>query len=130
VQTALRLLVGQGSTVKIEASKRRQHRRRRMLKTGIIAYNNGTSTINCQVRNLSEMGAHLLVYRAMDVPDKFDLLIPLDGFLVPCEVIWKKTSEVGVAFLAVPRSVAPKQPSDQAIGCRASSVASTEPDKR
>jgi hypothetical protein len=46
---------------------------------------------------------------SVSAPDTFELIIDIDGFEARCEVVWRKTSEVGVRFLGAPRMVAPKR---------------------
>src|SRR5262245_35614464 len=83
--------------------------RRRVLKSAIAASNERRLTVNCVVRDLSDTGARLRVEGSMTVPDTFELLIPLDGFEAPCQVVWRKGGEVGVRFLAAPRTVSAKR---------------------
>jgi PilZ domain-containing protein len=83
--------------------------RRRVLKSGIIAFNDRYSALPCTVRNLSTTGAHLRAEGTINVPNTFELLIELDGFEVNCEVLWRKDKETGVRFLSAPRMVTPKR---------------------
>lgn len=45
----------------------------------------------------------------MAAPDTFELYIELDGIEVDCEVIWRKTPEVGVRFVSPIRKVHPRR---------------------
>jgi PilZ domain-containing protein len=83
--------------------------RRRVLKSGIIAFNDRYSALPCTVRNLSATGAHLRAEGTINTPNTFELLIELDGFEVSCEVLWRKDKDIGVRFLSPPRMVAPKR---------------------
>lgn len=80
-----------------------------MLKSAIAASNERRLTVNCVVRDLSGTGARLRVEGSMTVPDTFELIIPLDGLEASCQVVWRKGGEVGVKFLAPPRTVAAKR---------------------
>jgi hypothetical protein len=91
------------------ASDGRRTTRRRILKAGVIAYNDRRSTLACTVRDLSATGAHLRVAASASVPDTFDLIIELDGFEVSCCVLWRTTTDVGVRFVSKPRTFAPKR---------------------
>lgn len=91
------------------ADEDRSASRRRVLKAGVIAYNNRHVTLPCGVRDVSESGARLSITGASTAPDTFELLIDLDGTEVPCEVVWRRGSEVGVRFLATPRTVPKKR---------------------
>ena len=83
--------------------------RRRMLKSGTIAYSDRHVTIGCIVRDMSATGARLRVEGSIMAPDSFELLIPLDGLETNCEVVWRVGQECGVRFLSAPRIVAPKR---------------------
>ena len=91
------------------ANDGRRKTRRRMLKAGVIAYNDRRSTLACTVRDLSTTGAHLRVTASASVPDTFDLIVELDGFDVSCCVVWRTTTDVGVRFVSEPRTFAPKR---------------------
>ncbi|MDX2155750.1 MAG: response regulator [Hyphomicrobiaceae bacterium] len=91
------------------ADERREGKRSRMLKGGVIAFSARHATIPCVVRDLSEGGARLQVAQSSAVPDTFELIVELDGLEVPCQVVWRKVSEVGVAFTGTPSHVAPKR---------------------
>ena len=91
------------------AVNHRRHARKRMLKGGTIAFNGRHSTLPCVVRDLSESGARLQVAQSNGVPDRFELIIDLDGFEAFAEVAWRALNEVGVHFLAAPSKVAPKR---------------------
>lgn len=83
--------------------------RRRVLKSGIIAFNDRYSALPCTVRNLSATGAHLRAEGSINTPNTFELLIELDGFEANCEVLWRKDKEIGVRFLSAPRMMPPKR---------------------
>ncbi|MDO8360795.1 MAG: PilZ domain-containing protein [Devosia sp.] len=78
-------------------AEHRVAQRRTTLKVGHIVFNNGRSTIDCTVRNLSAKGAKLLVASVVGIPDTFDLM--LDGHTrQPCRVAWRRLKELGVSF--------------------------------
>lgn len=79
--------------------ERRKTQRRRILKAGSIAMN-GTSDIDCRVRNLSPLGACLEVDTPVGIPDDFVLVIESEHLKQPCHVIWRMATRLGVAFLA------------------------------
>lgn len=81
-------------------SERRRLPRQRALKGGRIVFNNAASTINCTVRNISDAGARLDVASVWGVPPVFDL--KLEGQpLRSCEVVWRTSSAVGIAFAPI-----------------------------
>ncbi len=59
----------------------------------------------CQVVDISQNGARLIVEDVEGTPDSFKLLLSRFGH--PCHrccVVWKRDNEVGVEFLAAPAS--------------------------
>ncbi len=83
--------------------------RRRILKAGVVAFNDRHCTLSCTVRDLSPTGARLRCEGSIAIPDTFDLIIELDGLQARCEVMWRKGRELGVKFLEPPRQGAPKR---------------------
>jgi PilZ domain len=83
--------------------------RRRMLKSGKVAYADRHVTVDCLVRDMSATGARLRMEGSVSAPDTFELLIPLDGLEANCQVVWRAGADLGVKFLAAPRIVAAKR---------------------
>jgi hypothetical protein len=81
----------------MEDDRRKSHRNR-TLKGGRIVTNDGHSTFDCTVRNLSEEGAKLVVASIIGVPHRFRLSM-IDGRNFDCETIWHTETELGVRFL-------------------------------
>lgn len=81
----------------MDIERRRQHRNR-TLKGGRIVLNDGHSTFDCTVRNLSDEGAKLIVTSIIGIPHRFDLALH-DGRVQQCEIIWHTETEIGVRFL-------------------------------
>ncbi|MGB3337618.1 MAG: PilZ domain-containing protein [Devosia sp.] len=77
--------------------ERRVVPRQRVLKGGRIVINDGFSTFQCTVRNLSGIGARLKVGGIVGIPDTFQLVMD-DGRTFACTVIWKTEFEIGVQF--------------------------------
>jgi len=77
--------------------ERRSVPRHRTLKGGSIVFNEGRSAIDCTVRNLSEAGANLRVTSVVGIPDSFTLQMS-DKTTRNCRVVWRKATELGVAF--------------------------------
>jgi PilZ domain. len=73
--------------------------RHRTLKGAHIVLNEGFSTIDCMVRNMSETGAKLVVASVVGIPSRFDLAMD-DGRRFSCEIAWKSETEIGVRFLS------------------------------
>lgn len=78
--------------------ERRRAPRQRTLKGAHIVFNDGHSTIDCQVRNLSAIGALLRVAGVIGIPDRFTLRFD-DGRSFSCVVARRTADAVGVTFL-------------------------------
>ena len=89
--------------------EKRRGPRRRVLKGAIVAYNDRRSTMPCFVRDISDTGARLRIDGSINAPDKFDLIIEIDGLEVPCEVVSRKGSEIAVRFISPPCMKAPRR---------------------
>lgn len=76
----------------------RNAQRHRTLKGGHIVINDGFSTYDCTIRNLSETGAKLIVTSSLGIPERFGLAMA-DGRRFDCEVAWRTETEIGVQFI-------------------------------
>lgn len=81
----------------------RNSRRSRVLKRGVIAFNQRHSTLECTVRDMSEGGCRIASDAHRLIPDTFELLIELDGLWYPCEVAWRRPPQVGARFTGEPQ---------------------------
>ena len=92
-----------GATLAGGTDKRRLPRHR-ILKGSLIAVPGHHTAIPCAVRDLTEMGARLKLQDAAALlPERFELIIEIDGFEAECHVVWRKGSELGVSFLQTRR---------------------------
>jgi hypothetical protein len=73
--------------------------RRKTLKGGKIVFDDGHSTIECVIRNMSKGGAMLTVTNMWGVPNKFVLKFTSDSAMYECRVAWKRTPQLGVQYL-------------------------------
>ena len=76
--------------------ERRTAPRHRTLKSGLIVFNGGRSTLACVIRNLSESGALLKVEISAGIPDRFTLRF--DEKSVGCAVVRRTLTDLGVRF--------------------------------
>jgi hypothetical protein len=76
---------------------KRAAQRHRTLKGARIVVNDGFSTFQCMVRNLSETGAQLRVASVIGIPDTFQLVLD-DKRSFNCTVAWRRETELGVSF--------------------------------
>jgi hypothetical protein len=89
--------------------ERRQSPRRRVLKGGVVAFNDRFVTLPCTVRDLSDGGARLRIEGSINAPDTFELIIEIDGLEASCEVVSRRGNEVSVRFTAPPRMLPPRR---------------------
>jgi hypothetical protein len=77
---------------------RRGLRRSRVLLSGIVLYGPNAFTVDCAIRNLTEVGAHIRL------PDPVALVVPLvlidlvHAKASKAELIWARGSDCGLAF--------------------------------
>ena len=88
----------------------RANLRKRVLKGGLILFNNHRSSVNCTVRDFSETGAKLRMEAATSVPDNFDLMLPQENLIYPAEVAWRRALDIGVRFTGPAGPVKRSQP--------------------
>ncbi len=86
-----------GNLNKVGLVERRRVVRRRILKSGTIAFNRAGG-ISCSVRNISNAGACLEIESPFGIPDEFALVIDGDHIQHPCHVAWRRDKRMGVAF--------------------------------
>lgn len=80
----------------VDADTRAQ--RRRMLKRVKISFRDGFLTLDALIKNASDTGALLQIENFVVLPDEFVLHNELDGYKVPCKVVWRNTTQLGVHF--------------------------------
>lgn len=74
--------------------------RSRSLLGARIIFNNGSSTVDCMVRNISGSGAKVTLDSVIDLPDEFQLNIPQRGKTYWARVAWRNHSELGLMLSA------------------------------
>ncbi len=77
-------------------TERRTVPRRRVFKTGAIAYAGGG--VGCIVRNLSPNGARIDLTDPLSLPSSFTLVIRADNLTRRCRPVWRSAGKMGVAF--------------------------------
>ena len=82
----------------------RSVRRKRVLKAGKIVFQSRYCTVECAIRDISACGARITTQHSVSIPDKFTLVIEIDGIEVDCHVVWRKERQFGVRFVGEPRS--------------------------
>ncbi len=76
--------------------ERRKSPRRRVQKSGAIAFDAGRSVVSCTIQSLSETGALLGLPDTFGVPERF--VLRFDRVAMPCSIARRAANEVGVAF--------------------------------
>ena len=87
-----------GAHPKTASDDRRRNFRRRLLQPASIVFNNGHSTMRCQIVDTSEFGAKLIPADVYACPRQFVLTSKSYGTR-ECAVLWRKGSTIGVRFL-------------------------------
>ena len=72
--------------------------RHKTLKSGRLAFNNGHSSIDCTIRNLSQTGARAVVTSTVGIPDLVTLFFD-GGEKRDCTVSRRTLVELGLQFL-------------------------------
>lgn len=63
-----------------------------------IRFNNGMSTMDCLIRDLSEGGARLQISDSVALPSSFELYIPKRDETRRAILHWRNSEEIGVGF--------------------------------
>ena len=77
---------------------RRGETRRKVARTATITDEAAPSPVPCVILDVSSSGARLDVHAAATVPQRFKLLIDVDGSERLCEVVWRRENSIGVRF--------------------------------
>ena len=79
-------------------SEHRRETRQRVFLKGRIMFNNGASSFDCLVRDMSATGARLVMSDATTLPDAFDLYIPQKDRTFRATLRWRREDGIGVIF--------------------------------
>lgn len=103
-------------------SEHRSEARQRVFLKGRISFNNGASSMDCLVRDLSTAGARLALTETATLPDVFDLYIPQKDRSFRSTLRWRRDDGVGVTFDEAARTAHPPAapPPVEASGTEAS----------
>ena len=78
--------------------EQRQTPRPRVIYTGVVAFNDHRSTIECVVRNFSDDGARIELENPALLPDEIDLFIPKKNRTFRARMVWAKAGQAGLTF--------------------------------
>lgn len=76
---------------------RRDVRKRTFLK-GLIIFNSGAASMDCVIRDLSDIGARIELSETSALPEVFDLYIQNKDATFRSTMCWRRGGEVGVTF--------------------------------
>ncbi|GJE14931.1 MULTISPECIES: PilZ domain-containing protein [Methylobacterium] len=79
-------------------SEHRREARQRVFLKGRIVFNNGSSSFDCLVRDMSATGARLVMSDATTLPEAFDLYIPQKDRTFRATLRWRREDGIGVTF--------------------------------
>lgn len=79
-------------------SEHRKETRQRVFLKGRIVFNNGSSSFDCLVRDMSSSGARLVMSDATTLPEAFDLYIPQKDRTYRATLRWRREDGIGVTF--------------------------------
>ncbi len=85
------------------ALERRRERRERTLKSGKVWFNRNQNVLDCQVRDMSELGARVKFGIPFLCPERVSLYLPDDdmrGEIRDCEIKWNRGGEVGLVYMS------------------------------
>ncbi|WP_206453388.1 PilZ domain-containing protein [Aurantimonas marina] len=85
-----------------DGSERRVAQRMRTLKRAKVIFNDGFSTFDCIVRNISATGALLTIDEAAHLPKAFGIRVGEDQQARPARLIYRRAMFAGIRFLDVP----------------------------
>lgn len=86
------------SAVEITQERRRSVRSRSFI-GGQLIFNQRRSTLDCTVRNLSDMGALILLSDAVTVPDVVELYLPQKRESRMARICWRDRERAGIEFV-------------------------------
>ena len=80
----------------------RRASRQRVLKTVKVYRLNGAHAVDCQVRDISETGARIVIKDQLALPNEFKFVVPSDDSTRIAKVVWRKGDLAGIVFLSEP----------------------------
>jgi PilZ domain len=96
--------------------ERRSTARTKSFLQGRIFYNHRRSSIDCLVRDYSDIGAKLKISEAIAVPEAMELYIPNRDEIRRARVQWRAGDEMGVEFYDEESpSIAPAMPASDLV---------------
>ncbi len=88
-----------GKQDKSVTAERRALGRKRVLMTGVIAYNQGVHAVDCTIRDLTAHGARVAFSRSQPIPPAVWLINVRERMAYDTRVCWRHEQDIGLAFL-------------------------------
>jgi hypothetical protein len=79
-------------------SERRNLNRQRTFLQGRLFFNNRRNSVDCIIRDISDVGARLQFSAAVTVPEALELYVPNKDHMYRVRAEWRHGEEMGVAF--------------------------------
>src|ERR1700760_2326615 len=79
-------------------AERRPFVRKRVLLGGVAVHSLRRDGANCQVRDMTDTGARIILSHAANLPDRLHLIIVRDQVAYEARVIWRKGNAAGLSF--------------------------------
>lgn len=80
-------------------NERRSNVRQKSFMQGRLYFNHRQSSMDCNIRNFSDMGARLEFPETTSLPDSFEVHIPSKNQYFQARAIWHDGADIGVAWL-------------------------------
>lgn len=80
-------------------NERRSNVRHKSFMQGRLYFNHRQSSMDCNIRNFSDLGARLEFPETTPLPDSFEVYIPSKDQYFQARAIWHDGAHVGVAWL-------------------------------
>jgi methyl-accepting chemotaxis protein len=77
--------------------ERRRSARSRIFKNAKLIIGK-SSAIDCVVRNLTNVGARVVVSNTTDLPERLEMTFDSGQTIRPCRIVWRTQNETGMEF--------------------------------
>jgi hypothetical protein len=90
--------------------QRRRTARQKSFLRGCIYFNNRRSSVECLIRDISHLGARILISGSVNIPDVVDLYIPQKEQTLQARVEWRQEDEIGLSFVRASSAAGERSP--------------------
>ena len=81
------------------SSEQRGSARQRVFLAGRLVYGDADLTLECAIRDLSQVGARVKLSSPVPLPSIVNLIEIRTGQAFECEIAWRRLPEIGLRFL-------------------------------